>query len=198
MVGCPGTPADWKRRGAGEDAQASTGARSAYARSGCQYTRAVWRHRAMLPRRAYSRRHKADSWRARRWRFGFCSRRDEPLAGSSRYPEGHDWATFGIGWSNTADTPEIREALYRRIYDPDRQTWYEAVRGLARCGDRRIIPHLVEAIRKDEQDFSLWEPAGALLNTDLQEEVSIQQDIDSKTKESAADDIVKQLLTVMH
>lgn len=98
-----------------------------------------------------------------------------------------DWATFGIGQLNSLDTPEIREALYCRIDDVDKDTRYEALCGLARCGDLRVVAPLVEAIKKNEQDFSLWLPAATLLNIDLEEEDTTLLDADLEKAEEAAD-----------
>ncbi|QEH34509.1 putative lyase [Aquisphaera giovannonii] len=63
----------------------------------------------------------------------------------SRDPEVHvrDWATFGLGSMIELDTPEIREALAARLADEDSDTGYEAMVGLARLGDRRILPALI-------------------------------------------------------
>ena len=97
-----------------------------------------------------------------------------------------DWATFGIEQQNSLDTPEIRDALYRRIDDVDKETRHEALCGLVRCEDLRAIPPLIEAISKDEDDSSLWLPAATLLNIDLEKE------------EVTADYLVARLLTLVH
>jgi HEAT repeat protein len=81
-----------------------------------------------------------------------------------------DWATFGVGAINSLDTPEIREALYRRIDDVDEDTRFEALCGLARCGDLRAVRPLIDAISKNKEDFSLWLPAETLLKMDLDSE----------------------------
>lgn len=97
-----------------------------------------------------------------------------------------DWATFGIGQINSLDTPEIREALYRRIDDADEQTRSEALHGLARCRDLRVVPTLIEALRKDEYG-SLWPLVETLLNIDLEQE----------PEEVATDDLISRLRALM-
>ncbi len=92
-----------------------------------------------------------------------------------------DWATFGLGEMNSVDTPEIREALYRRIDDVDEDTRYEALCGLARCGDLRSVPALIDAISKDKDNYSLWLPAETLLK------------IDHESEKVTADDLIARL-----
>lgn len=96
-----------------------------------------------------------------------------------------DWATFGIGQRNSLDTPEIRDALYRRIDDVDEDTRFEAVYGLARCGDLRAVRPLIKEIIKDGKNYSLWPPAAALLKIDLDNE-----------EEVTAEDLVSRLLAL--
>jgi HEAT repeat protein len=53
-----------------------------------------------------------------------------------------NWATFAIGSQVEVDTPQIRDALLDRVGDADDDTRYEALVGLARRGDRRVLPAL--------------------------------------------------------
>jgi hypothetical protein len=69
----------------------------------------------------------------------------ETIAKLTRDPEVHvrDWATFALGTQVEADTPQLREALVARLADEDGDTRAEAIVGLARRGDRRILPALL-------------------------------------------------------
>jgi len=50
-----------------------------------------------------------------------------------------DWATFGIGALRDTDDDTIRSLLWTNAHDPDRDVRGEAVVGLARRGDARVI-----------------------------------------------------------
>jgi len=57
-----------------------------------------------------------------------------------------DWATFGLGTQINRETPALRDALVRRLNDTDLDAREEAVVGLARRRDERVLTALVEAI----------------------------------------------------
>jgi HEAT repeat protein len=58
-----------------------------------------------------------------------------------------DWAVFGLGSQIDTDTPELREALLVRATDCDDDTRAEALMGLARRGDARVVEPLLAALK---------------------------------------------------
>ncbi len=54
-----------------------------------------------------------------------------------------DWATFGLGSMQGADTPEIRELLWTNLSDADPDVRGEAVIGLAARNDPRAVDYLL-------------------------------------------------------
>jgi len=80
-----------------------------------------------------------------------------------------DWATFGLGTMIDADTPPIRQALFVRVFDTDEVTRGEALVGLARRKDPRIIEPLIKELSgyaNAEYTYSL-EAAGELADPRL-------------------------------
>jgi HEAT repeat protein len=67
-----------------------------------------------------------------------------------------DWATFGLGSQTDQDTPELRAALAARLNDPDPTTRAEAMVGLARRKDGRVLGPLTEALHPDH--FRRYDP----------------------------------------
>ena len=59
-----------------------------------------------------------------------------------------DWATFGLGSLINADSPQIREALFARLLDSDEGTRGEALVGLARRKDQRIVELLLMELNR--------------------------------------------------
>lgn len=86
------------------------------------------------------------------------------LIALSADPEPHirDWATFGLAVQIDTDTPEIRAALAARLSDPDGDTAGEAMVGLARRNDPRVIAPLLELLREDDGGSLPLEAAAAL------------------------------------
>jgi HEAT repeat protein len=69
----------------------------------------------------------------------------------SRDEDAHvrDWATFALGQQIGLDTRAIREALAARLDDTDYDTRCEAIVGLAKRGDRRVIPIISKELASD-------------------------------------------------
>ncbi len=57
-----------------------------------------------------------------------------------------DWATFGLGTQTEVHTPELRNALIARLNDLDEETRLEALLGLTRRGDTRVVPALLKEL----------------------------------------------------
>ena len=64
-----------------------------------------------------------------------------------------NWATFGIGIQIDVDTPEIRSALWQRLVqdntEENYETYGEALVGLAKRKDMRIISFLLKELEND-------------------------------------------------
>jgi HEAT repeat protein len=71
------------------------------------------------------------------------------LIALSADPEAYvrDWATFGLAVQIDTDTPALREALHARLHDPDGNTAGEAMVGLARRKDARVIAPLLAVLQ---------------------------------------------------
>ncbi|MBS1989809.1 MAG: HEAT repeat domain-containing protein [Cyanobacteria bacterium SZAS LIN-3] len=63
-----------------------------------------------------------------------------------------NWATFGLYLGLEGDQykrQDVRDALYERVNDPHEETHYEALEGLARCKDSRVIEPLIAALESE-------------------------------------------------
>ncbi|MGW2399607.1 HEAT repeat domain-containing protein [Kitasatospora sp. NPDC001664] len=78
-----------------------------------------------------------------------------------------DWATFGLALESAGDNEQIRHALLERVGDPDPDTAGEALLGLARRGDRRILTALIAALDGDDPDHIAIEAACELAAPEL-------------------------------
>ncbi|HEY3266501.1 MAG TPA: HEAT repeat domain-containing protein [Armatimonadota bacterium] len=79
-----------------------------------------------------------------------------------------DWATFALGSAiEEVDTPGIRDALFRRVHDPDFDTRSEALVGLARRHDPRVLEPLREMLEGDEAGLLALEAAETLADSRL-------------------------------
>jgi HEAT repeat protein len=87
-------------------------------------------------------------------------------------PRVRDWATFGLGAMTQVNTPEIRAALHNRLSDDDPETRFEAVCGLARCRDLRVLPILIDWFAQDLDNSFLNEAAARMLGLDWSKEAN--------------------------
>ncbi|MFB8791503.1 MAG: HEAT repeat domain-containing protein [Potamolinea sp.] len=60
-----------------------------------------------------------------------------------------NWATFGLGSQIYTDTIDIREALFQRLVDEEQEIRGEALVGLARRGDERVVEPLIKELSSD-------------------------------------------------
>lgn len=66
-----------------------------------------------------------------------------------------DWATFGVGTMQTADSPEIRAALWVNLKDKDAEVRGEALVGLAERRDERVVEYLQMHLGPDCRVYEL-------------------------------------------
>ncbi len=69
--------------------------------------------------------------------------------------EVRNWATFSIGTMHEADSPEIRAMLWTNLQDQSEDVRGEALVGLARRKDERIVPVLHELLDANCRVFEL-------------------------------------------
>lgn len=78
-------------------------------------------------------------------------------------PRVRDWATFGLGVLGNLDSEQIRDALLRRISDPDDETREEAIAALAKRKDSRILNCLITALERPPASPRILEAADLML-----------------------------------
>jgi HEAT repeat protein len=69
---------------------------------------------------------------------------DDPVA------DVRDWATFALGDTEGADDVASRSALLERLDDEDRSVSGEALIALARQGDERALPSVLDRLRHED------------------------------------------------
>lgn len=74
-----------------------------------------------------------------------------------------DWATFGLGTLSDLDSPRIREQLAAALNDPSEDVRLEALAGLARRRDVKVLPALIAGLEQAEVDDMILEAASLML-----------------------------------
>ena len=75
-----------------------------------------------------------------------------------------DWATFALGSLGDLDSVEIRDALFQRSSDPSRDVREEAMAGLAKRRDQRVLSSLVAVLTKSAVSGPVIEAACSMLD----------------------------------
>ncbi len=76
-----------------------------------------------------------------------------------------DWATFGLGVLGGADSIEIRDALSRRIIDSNADVREEAMVGLSKREDQRVLEPLIANLEQSDVPSRAMEAADLMLDT---------------------------------
>lgn len=74
-----------------------------------------------------------------------------------------DWATFGLGSLSESDAAGVRDALAEALEDAVDDVRLEAVMGLAKRHDKRVLPHLFRELELPEPDERALEAAREML-----------------------------------
>jgi len=75
-----------------------------------------------------------------------------------------DWATFGLGVLGDADSAEIRDALILRLGDSNEDVREEAIVGLSKRKDQRVLLSLMQALQKPPATDRVIESAYLMLD----------------------------------
>jgi len=84
--------------------------------------------------------------------------------------EVRDWATFALGGLGNLDSVEIRDALFQRLSDSNQDVRAEAMAGLAKRRDQRVLPSLVAALAESAVSGPAIEAACSMLDMDADRE----------------------------
>jgi HEAT repeat protein len=76
-----------------------------------------------------------------------------------------DWAVFGLGNLGDADSEGIRDAIFARLNDSNEDVQEEAMVGLAKRKDQRVLPALIAALSQ----FELVKPSATTLTIEAAE-----------------------------
>jgi HEAT repeat protein len=81
-----------------------------------------------------------------------------------------DWATFGLGVLGDADSEKIREALVQRLNDSNQDVHEEAMVGLAKRRDSRVLTRLLSALEHVTDSGRVIEAAYLMLGMESERE----------------------------
>jgi HEAT repeat protein len=81
-----------------------------------------------------------------------------------------DWATFGVGVLGDVDTEEVRSALLLRLKDSNEEVREEAMVGLAKRKDRRVLTALYAALELKGDFYRPREAASLMLGMESDRE----------------------------
>lgn len=98
-----------------------------------------------------------------------------------------DWATFGLGVLGSRDSTEIREALLVASADTNEDVSEEALVGLAKRKDHRVMTKLLEELRGQEPTVRLFEAASEMLGLQSQPEAWTAADYAAALREHFAE-----------
>jgi len=79
-------------------------------------------------------------------------------------------ATFGLGVLGELDSDEIRDALWQRMSDPNRNVREESLAGLGKRQDKRALPKLIAELNQPEISDCVIEAAKSFLGEGEHEE----------------------------
>jgi hypothetical protein len=71
--------------------------------------------------------------------------------------EPRNWATFGLASLTEEDNPQLRDALFARLFDENHEIQGEAICGLALRKDSRVIPIIMNLLTQKEISILIFE-----------------------------------------
>jgi len=99
---------------------------------------------------------------------------NEPLSGKALLsmmkdsdPDVRDWAAFGLGVLSNADSAEIRDALMKCLDDDNEDVREEALVGLSKRKDLRILPALMAALTQLGMSSRITDAAVFMLELEI-------------------------------
>ena len=107
-----------------------------------------------------------------------------------------NWATFGLGTMENVDTPLLREALVRRLDDTNAEIRGEALVGLARRKDRRVVEPLRKELAAEDVSILAVEAAEAFGDPSMVPLLSALRDSSGNATDNYRGELVSELSTL--